>query len=158
MMRGLNGILLSLLVAGPALVALAADPAEPPGGPSVGNVVLAIHGGEGDLDEKDLTEKEKKEYRETLERALTEGRSAMKKDGGTSLDGVEAAIRVMEESGLFDAGLGSVLDHDGHASLDSSTMRGDDHTEDGWRVLRARFGDRIWTHSEVTEYKGDCQG
>jgi beta-aspartyl-peptidase (threonine type) len=127
MMRGLNGILLSLAVAGPALVALAAEPAESPGGRPVGNVLLAIHGGEGDLDEKKLAEKEKKAYRETLERALTEGRSAMKKDGGTSLDGVEAAIRVMEESGLFDAGLGSVLDNDGHASLDASMMRGDDH-------------------------------
>jgi beta-aspartyl-peptidase (threonine type) len=126
-MRGLNGILLSLLVAGPALVALAAEPAETPGLPSVGEVVLAIHGGEGDLDEKTLAEKGKKRYRETLEQALTEGRAAMKKKGGTSLDGVEAAIRVMEESGLFDAGTGSVLDHDGHASLDASIMKGDDH-------------------------------
>lgn len=35
---------------------------------------------------------------------------------------------------------------------------GNDLTEDGWQVLRARFGDRIWAHREVTEYKGDCQG
>jgi beta-aspartyl-peptidase (threonine type) len=44
-----------------------------------------------------------------------------------AIHGVEAAIRVMEESGLFDAGMGSVLDNDGHASLDASIMRGDDH-------------------------------
>src|SRR5262249_2146988 len=101
-MRGLNGILLSLLVAGPALVALAAERAEPPGGQSVEKVVLAIHGGEGDLDKTTLSDKEQETYSKTLEQALTEGRSAMKKKGGTSLDGVEAAIRVMEESGLFD--------------------------------------------------------
>src|SRR5262249_27075615 len=82
---------------------------------------------EGDLDEKTLSEKEKKTYRETLEQALKEGLTAMQKDGGKSLDGVEAAIRVMEESGLFDAGMGSVLDHDGHASLDASIMEGHDH-------------------------------
>jgi beta-aspartyl-peptidase (threonine type) len=90
-------------------------------------VVLAIHGGEGDLDEKTLTPKDKEEYLKTLARALTKGREAMKKPGGTSLDGVETAIREMEESVLFDAGMGSVLDHDGRASLDASIMRGDDH-------------------------------
>jgi beta-aspartyl-peptidase (threonine type) len=126
-MRGLNCILLSLLVVGPALVVLAVPPAEAPGDESVKNVVLAIHGGEGDLDEKTLTEEEKKKYRETLEQALKEGLMAMKKEGGTCLDGVEAAIRVMEASGLFDAGMGSVLDHDGNATLDASIMRGDDH-------------------------------
>jgi uncharacterized protein (TIGR02996 family) len=31
-------------------------------------------------------------------------------------------------------------------------------TEAGWQALRARFGDRIWTRSDVTEYKVDCQG
>jgi beta-aspartyl-peptidase (threonine type) len=90
-------------------------------------VVLAIHGGEGDLDEKMLNPQEKEKYKKTLAKALTDGRSAMEKAGGTSLDGVETAIRVMEESGLFDAGMGSVLDHDGHASLDAAIMRGDDH-------------------------------
>jgi len=35
---------------------------------------------------------------------------------------------------------------------------GNDFTEDGWQVLRARFGDRIWAQSEVTEDKGSCQG
>ncbi len=126
-MRGLNGTLLSLLVAGPALVALVAEPAEPPGGPSVTDVVLAIHGGEGDLDEQMLSREDKERYSKTLKQALTKGRSAMMQNGGTSLDGVEAAIRVMEESGLFDAGMGSVLDYDGHASLDASVMSGDSH-------------------------------
>jgi beta-aspartyl-peptidase (threonine type) len=126
-MRGLKGILLSLLVAGPALVALAADALEPPGGPTEKGVMLAIHGGEGDLDEMTLTRKEKADYEQTLAKALTEGRAAMKKPRGTSLDGVVAAIRVMEESGLFDAGTGSVLDHDGHATLDASIMEGKDH-------------------------------
>jgi beta-aspartyl-peptidase (threonine type) len=98
-----------------------------PAGPRVGweatEVVLAIHGGEGDIDEK-WSNEDKERYKTKLTKALEEGRDAMMAPGGTSLDGVEAAIRVMEDSGLFDAGKGTVLDHDDHASLDASIMEG----------------------------------
>jgi beta-aspartyl-peptidase (threonine type) len=106
----------------PPLLGCAAG--EPRSGWEAGKVVLAIHGGEGDLDPMKVSPEEKKKIEEKLAEALTEGRAAMKARGGTSLDGVEAAIRVMEDSGLFDAGKGSVLDHDGHASLDASIMEG----------------------------------
>jgi beta-aspartyl-peptidase (threonine type) len=128
-MRVPRFVVVSLLVLTPVLPALlAAGPADfpPVSSPGKTEVVLAIHGGEGDVDEK-TPQPEQMQIRAKLEEALKKGYEAMQLKGGTSLDGVEAAIRVMEESGLFDAGLGSVLDHDGHASLDASIMRGDDH-------------------------------
>src|SRR5439155_7467581 len=44
--------------------------------------------------------------------------------GGTSLDAVEAAIRVLEDSPLFNAGKGAVFTHEGKNELDASIMDG----------------------------------
>jgi beta-aspartyl-peptidase (threonine type) len=121
-MRVWNVIVPALAVAGVALLAGCA--AEPAGGEPVKDVVLAIHGGEGDLDEATMTKEQKKQYQDALTEALKAGYEAMKAKGGTGVKGAEAAIRVMEDSGLFDAGKGSVFDHDGHASLDASIMEG----------------------------------
>src|SRR5258708_36000173 len=44
--------------------------------------------------------------------------------GGTSLDAVEATIRVMEDSGLFDAGRGGYYTREGVPELDASIMDG----------------------------------
>ena len=44
--------------------------------------------------------------------------------GGASLDAVVAAIRVLEDDPLFNAGHGSVLNHEGHVELDASIMDG----------------------------------
>src|SRR6185437_2018090 len=56
--------------------------------------------------------------------ALTAGYRALEKPGGTSLDAVEATIRVLEDSPLFNAGKGAVFNHDGKNELDSSIMDG----------------------------------
>lgn len=126
-MRVPRRVVLSLLAGSLALpVVLLARAAEPPADPPVANVMLAIHGGEGDLEEMKTSEEEKAKYEATLRDALEKGRESMRRQGGTSLDGVETAIRVLEDSGLFDAGKGTVLDHDGHASLDASIMEGKD--------------------------------
>ncbi|MDA4123878.1 MAG: isoaspartyl peptidase/L-asparaginase [Thaumarchaeota archaeon] len=55
-----------------------------------------------------------------LQRAVEEGMSAMKK--GSSLDGVEAAVRYMEDSGAFNAGRGACLNAAGEAELDAAVM------------------------------------
>lgn len=44
--------------------------------------------------------------------------------GGSALDAVEAAVRIMEDDPTFDAGLGSFLNADGEVELDSSIMDG----------------------------------
>jgi beta-aspartyl-peptidase (threonine type) len=111
-----NVALLSSLV----LVAGAAARAEPP--TAAENVVLAIHGGAGVIDRKKMTPELEKAYRDDLTRALQEGYQALQK--GTSLDGVEAAIKVLEDSPRFNAGRGAVFTHDGRNELDAALMDG----------------------------------
>jgi isoaspartyl peptidase/L-asparaginase-like protein (Ntn-hydrolase superfamily) len=48
----------------------------------------------------------------------------LQRPGGTSLDAVEAAIKVMEDSPRFNAGKGAVFTRDGHNELDASIMEG----------------------------------
>jgi beta-aspartyl-peptidase (threonine type) len=87
------------------------------------NPVLVIHGGAGVRPEKLPPEREKK-YRAELEKALEAGYDALNRQGGTSLDAVEAAIRYMEDSPLFNAGKGAVFTHDGRNELDAAIMDG----------------------------------
>ncbi|NIP95711.1 MAG: isoaspartyl peptidase/L-asparaginase, partial [Akkermansiaceae bacterium] len=60
---------------------------------------------------------------EGLKRALEAGVGVLK-TGGSSLDAVEAAIRVMEDDPVFNAGRGAVLNARGEAELDASIMDG----------------------------------
>jgi len=99
---------------------------ENPLPPAVPNVVLAIHGGAGVLPKKEMTAELRKKYEADLERALASGYKALQKDGATSLDAVEAAILVLEDSGLFNAGKGDVFTHEGRNELDASIMEGKD--------------------------------
>src|SRR4051812_4650325 len=62
-------------------------------------VVLVIHGGAGALPKDKMTPRLRDQYEAVLKQSLREGHKALK--AGTSLDGVEAAIRVMEDSPLF---------------------------------------------------------
>src|ERR1019366_1229031 len=85
-------------------------------------VVLVIHGGAGGMQKKHMTAAVEKEYRAALELALKNGHQALKK--GDSLDGVEAAIKTMEDSGTFNAGKGAVFNRDGRQELNASIMDG----------------------------------
>lgn len=85
-------------------------------------VVLGIHGGIG-IDEKDAKPEYRKVVRTGLEAALKAGFEKLKA-GGDSLDAVEAAIRVMEDDPVFNAGKGSVFTHEGRNELDASIMEG----------------------------------
>jgi L-asparaginase / beta-aspartyl-peptidase len=86
-------------------------------------ITLVIHGGAGTITRKNMTPEKEKAYRETLNVALQTGYAVLKK-GGTSLDAVEATIRVMEDSPLFNAGKGAVFTHEGRNELDASVMDG----------------------------------
>jgi beta-aspartyl-peptidase (threonine type) len=46
--------------------------------------------------------------------------------GGTSLDAVEAAVSILEDDPVFDAGTGAVLTLDGEVELDAMIMEGKD--------------------------------
>ena len=86
-------------------------------------IAIVIHGGAGRMDKAKLTPARQKEYHTTLEASLRAGHAILKK-GGSSLDAVEAAIMVMEDSPLFNAGKGSVFTSAGRNELDASIMDG----------------------------------
>jgi beta-aspartyl-peptidase (threonine type) len=89
-------------------------------------VVLVIHGGAGPLPKAEMTPEREKQYRRSLERSLRAGLAALQRKHGTSLDAVEAAIRVLEDDPLFNAGRGAVFTHEGRNELDASIMEGKD--------------------------------
>jgi beta-aspartyl-peptidase (threonine type) len=93
--------------------------------PSTGNhpIAIVIHGGAGTITRKDMTPEMDKQYRAGLKQALDAGYAVLKQ-GGKSLDAVQAAIRVMEDNPLFNAGKGAVFDHDGKNELDAAIMDG----------------------------------
>ncbi len=99
------------------------DATPPTGQPAELKIVLVIHGGAGVITREGLTPEIEAQYRAELTRALQTGYAAIQQ-GKPSLDAVEAAIRVMEDSPLFNAGKGAVLTHEGTAELDASIMDG----------------------------------
>jgi len=86
--------------------------------------VIVIHGGAASLPDN-LSDIERQQLKDTLNAALRKGGELLEA-GGSSLDAVQAAIRVLEDSGRLDAGRGSVFDHDGGVELDAAIMNGAD--------------------------------
>ncbi len=84
---------------------------------------MVIHGGAGTIERSTMTPEKEKAYRAALEQALRAGYAVLEK-GGPSLDAVEAAIHVLEDNPLFNAGKGAVFTHEGTNELDSSIMDG----------------------------------
>ena len=87
------------------------------------DVVLVIHGGAGTIQRDQMTPERDKAYRAALAQALEAGYRVLN-SGGSSLDAVEAAVRVMEDSPLFNAGRGAVFTSQGRNELDASIMDG----------------------------------
>lgn len=87
-----------------------------------GKAVLVIHGGAG-VWKKELTPEKEAASREVMRAALMAGQAVLQTNGA-ALDAVEAAIRVLEDSPLFNAGKGAVLTSEGTAELDASIMDG----------------------------------
>ena len=87
--------------------------------------VLVIHGGAGTITRENMTAEKEKAYRAKLTEALTAGYAEIKK-GSSSVDVVAAAIVIMEDSPLFNAGKGAVFTSDGKNELDASIMDGKD--------------------------------
>lgn len=84
---------------------------------------LVIHGGAGVISRTGLPAQKEAECRAVLEQSLQAGFHILETNG-TSLDAVTAAVRVLEDSPLFNAGKGSVLNHDGFAEMDAAVMEG----------------------------------
>jgi L-asparaginase / beta-aspartyl-peptidase len=84
---------------------------------------IAIHGGAGAMPRATLSTERERRYREGLEAALDAG-YALLEHGGTSLDAVAAAVRMLEDDPVFNAGHGAALTRDGAAELDAAIMDG----------------------------------
>lgn len=85
--------------------------------------VMVIHGGAGTILKENMTAEMEKQYTQKLTEALMAGYQKLK-EGKTSIDAVEAAIQIMENSPLFNAGKGAVFTHDGKNELDAAIMYG----------------------------------
>ncbi|WP_426022215.1 isoaspartyl peptidase/L-asparaginase family protein [Brevundimonas sp. PWP3-1b1] len=88
---------------------------------------LAIHGGAGVIERSSLTPEQDAAYRASLQRALDAG-SAVLDRGGSALDAVQAAVEIMEDDPLFNAGRGAVFNAAGRNELDAAVMNGSDLT------------------------------
>ncbi len=86
---------------------------------------IAVHGGAGDIPPAELTPDRETAYRAGLERALRAGQAILEA-GGPSLDAVVAAVQVLEDDPLFNAGRGAVIAANGICELDAALMDGRD--------------------------------
>src|SRR5262249_52764802 len=86
--------------------------------------VLVIHGGAGARPKEKMTPAMDKHIREGLRQALQAGYKVLQQPNGSSLDAVEQAVRVLEDSPWFNAGKGSVFTRDGRNELDAAIMDG----------------------------------
>jgi len=87
------------------------------------NFGLVIHGGAGTILKKNMTDSLEQAYRDKLQEATKAGHKILS-NGGTSMEAVTAAINIMENSPLFNAGKGAVFTHNGTNELDASVMNG----------------------------------
>lgn len=85
--------------------------------------VLVIHGGAGTIRRTSMTPEREQSYRAALNHALRTGQKILV-DGGSALDAVEAAVQVLEDHPLFNAGRGAVFTHEGVNEHDASIMDG----------------------------------
>lgn len=86
-------------------------------------IAIVIHGGAGYMDPAKMTPDRVAAYKKKLNEALKTGYEILK-NGGSSLDAVEATIVILEDSPLFNAGRGAVFTNEGKNELDSSIMDG----------------------------------
>ena len=84
---------------------------------------IVIHGGAGTITRARMTPEADSAYRNMLQSVIDSG-AAVLSAGGEALDAVERAIRMMEDSPLFNAGKGAVFTHEGRNELDASVMDG----------------------------------
>ena len=87
------------------------------------NFVLVIHGGAGTITRQNMTEQNERAYKLSLEKALRAGYEILN-SGGSSLDAVEATVKILEDNPLFNAGKGAVFTHEGKIELDAAVMNG----------------------------------
>lgn len=84
--------------------------------------VIAIHGGAGTIS-RETSPEELKAYHEALAEVLRGGQAVLAA-GGSALDAVTEAVRLLEDCPRFNAGRGAVFTHEGTHELDAAIMDG----------------------------------
>lgn len=86
-------------------------------------IVIVVHGGAGTILRENMTPELEQSYRDKIREGLDAGYAVLA-EGGDALDAVVVAIRIYEESPLFNAGKGAVFTAAGRNELDASIMVG----------------------------------
>ncbi|WP_298419089.1 isoaspartyl peptidase/L-asparaginase family protein [uncultured Kordia sp.] len=86
-------------------------------------ISIAIHGGAGTLVKGMMTPQLEAEYKAALKKALDAGYQLLEK-GKSSVEAVETAVKLLENSHLFNAGKGSVFTAEGTHEMDAAIMEG----------------------------------
>ena len=86
---------------------------------------LAIHGGAGTILKSDMTPELEQAYARGLEEALNAGYAVLE-EGGSAVNAVKAAVVILEDNLLFNAGRGSVFTKKGVQEMDAAIMDGKD--------------------------------
>ncbi|RYF89135.1 MAG: isoaspartyl peptidase/L-asparaginase, partial [Chitinophagaceae bacterium] len=84
---------------------------------------LVIHGGAGTILKEDMTPELEVAYMDALEEALKAGYAVLEQEGSAS-NAVKAAVVVLEDNLLFNAGRGSVFTKKGVQEMDAAIMDG----------------------------------
>ena len=111
-----------LLLAAPLLSPAQSAPAKP--------WAIAIHGGAGEAEWLSMDAPTAAAYHQSLANALAAG-AAVLNSHGTAINAVQAAVEVLEDDPLFNAGRGAAFAADGSNELDASLMNGADRTGAG---------------------------
>lgn len=85
--------------------------------------VIAIHGGAGAMSRAAMSPEKEQEYLSALREILSAGQAVLAR-GGSALDAVTEAVRLLEDCPLFNAGHGAVFTSAGTHELDASIMDG----------------------------------
>ena len=107
------------------------------GGEEAGRVALAIHGGccVRDRERFEADPELEQAYRDALAQSISAGHEVLKA-GGSAVGAVEAAILVMEDSPLFNAGKGASYTREGTVELDATIMNGNTMRAGGVGAVR----------------------
>ena len=118
MRRRLVGGLLSV-----ALEAAAQAPGAAAQTPGAHRWAVVMHGGAGVIERSSMTPEAEKEYRAGMNEAILAAGAVLDK-GGAATDAVVAALELLEDNPLFNAGRGAVFAADGTNQLDAAIMDG----------------------------------
>ena len=107
------------IVIGGLMIAAAATAQQP----AAHRWAIVLHGGAVVIERATMSAESEKAYRASMTRAAEAGTQVLDK-GGSSLDAVEAAITILEDDPLFNAGRGADFAADGRNELDAAIMDG----------------------------------